>query len=71
MVDKAVDIANQYVDFSKFDENKDGEISAGELRIVVINAGCDEIASAGETLRMSFISHQSRRFIREILNMTT
>ena len=61
MVDKAVDIANQYVDFSKFDENKDGEISAGELRIVVINAGCDETASAGETLsdELHFTSKQA------------
>ncbi len=61
MVDKAVDVANQYVDFSKFDANKDGELSADELRIVIINAGCDETASAGETLpdELHFTSKQA------------
>ncbi len=61
MVDKAVDLANQYVDFSKFDANKDGELSADELCIVIINAGCDEIATAGETLpdELHFTSKQA------------
>ena len=49
MIDQAVDLASAYVDFSKFDRNGDGKLAPYELRIVVINPGCDETLITEET----------------------